>query len=267
MKEVNYIVSIGDCCVPAEITRNNNARCGSFIFDWAQSNLGVACDIFKNGIEWHIENNINNQTYYNHPKYQFKKLYYPHHEDTNYMVRCAERFFKVLNSDDNVIFLYMSSYRLDVEEIINLQNIILSKYPKLNFKIVAATSQGIPGHEIYHTNINEYIDTYQCNSPRIFSSNKMNDHEFYIRLFKELIPYELNIKNIYKHEEDNFPRKDETLSNTLLSVLTPKCIHCGSECENKVNCKNDDCKLLFIQCEKCAIEMKGCCSKNCIELK
>ncbi len=33
-----------------------------------------------------------------------------------------------------------------------------------------------------------------------------------------------------------------------------------------VNCKNDDCHLLFIQCASCEEKMKGCCTLNCVEI-
>jgi len=30
-----------------------------------------------------------------------------------------------------------------------------------------------------------------------------------------------------------------------------------------VNCANEGCHLLFIQCESCATDFEGCCSKEC----
>jgi len=33
-----------------------------------------------------------------------------------------------------------------------------------------------------------------------------------------------------------------------------------------VNCANEACHLLFIQCESCASKMENCCSQECIEI-
>jgi UPF0176 protein len=54
-------------------------------------------------------------------------------------------------------------------------------------------------------------------------------------------------------------RVGERITNDVLSV----CHQCGSACDTHVNCANDDCHLLFIQCENCAKEMNGCCTDNC----
>ena len=36
--------------------------------------------------------------------------------------------------------------------------------------------------------------------------------------------------------------------------------------EHHVNCANDDCHLLFIQCPECAGKMNGCCTFRCKEI-
>lgn len=54
-------------------------------------------------------------------------------------------------------------------------------------------------------------------------------------------------------------RIGERITNDVLSV----CHQCGTACDTHVNCKNDDCHLLFIQCENCATEMNGCCTAKC----
>ena len=33
-----------------------------------------------------------------------------------------------------------------------------------------------------------------------------------------------------------------------------------------MNCKNDDCHLLFIQCDACAEKMQGCCTRDCQQI-
>ncbi len=57
-------------------------------------------------------------------------------------------------------------------------------------------------------------------------------------------------------------RVGERITNDVLST----CHQCGEPCDRHVNCKNDDCHLLFIQCASCEEKMKGCCTPNCVEI-
>ncbi len=57
-------------------------------------------------------------------------------------------------------------------------------------------------------------------------------------------------------------RKAERISEEVIA----RCHQCGEPADTHVNCVNDACHLLFIQCEKCAAEMKGCCSESCMEI-
>lgn len=43
------------------------------------------------------------------------------------------------------------------------------------------------------------------------------------------------------------------------------CSHCGDECGTYYNCANMDCNALFLSCEKCIEEAKGCCDVDCID--
>ncbi len=56
-------------------------------------------------------------------------------------------------------------------------------------------------------------------------------------------------------------RLGERISNDIIS----KCHQCGSPSDHHTNCANNDCHLLFIQCESCAQKYNGCCSKTCID--
>lgn len=57
-------------------------------------------------------------------------------------------------------------------------------------------------------------------------------------------------------------RRSERISEKIIS----KCHQCGSKCDEHVNCNNEACHLLFIQCEKCKIKYNGCCSIDCEEI-
>lgn len=57
-------------------------------------------------------------------------------------------------------------------------------------------------------------------------------------------------------------RRGERISDDIIS----NCHQCGDPCDVHVNCKNVNCNLLFLQCKKCKIEYKNCCSLDCIDI-
>ena len=57
-------------------------------------------------------------------------------------------------------------------------------------------------------------------------------------------------------------RRGERITNEIIS----NCHQCGKPCDTHVNCANEACHLLFIQCEECAAEMDKCCSTKCKEI-
>lgn len=59
---------------------------------------------------------------------------------------------------------------------------------------------------------------------------------------------------------------DERIGERITSDILSSCHQCGKPCDTHVNCKNDDCHLLFIQCEECNNKMEGCCTPKCQEI-
>ena len=57
-------------------------------------------------------------------------------------------------------------------------------------------------------------------------------------------------------------RRGERISEDVIS----NCHQCGKPCDTHVNCANEACHLLFIQCEECAEQMNTCCSVECKEI-
>ena len=57
-------------------------------------------------------------------------------------------------------------------------------------------------------------------------------------------------------------RRGERISDDIVS----NCHQCGEPCDTHVNCSNEACHLLFIQCEKCRQRMKNCCSDECMNI-
>lgn len=56
---------------------------------------------------------------------------------------------------------------------------------------------------------------------------------------------------------------DSRMGERVGDDIISQCHQCGTACDSHVNCLNDDCHLLFIQCESCATEMNGCCTPEC----
>jgi len=59
---------------------------------------------------------------------------------------------------------------------------------------------------------------------------------------------------------------DERLGEKITPDIISVCHQCGEPCDEHTNCANDDCHLLFIQCEKCNEKMKNCCTPECISI-
>jgi len=59
---------------------------------------------------------------------------------------------------------------------------------------------------------------------------------------------------------------DERIGERITNDVLSNCHQCGKPCDVHVNCKNDDCHLLFIQCEECAQKMEGCCTNACKDI-
>lgn len=59
---------------------------------------------------------------------------------------------------------------------------------------------------------------------------------------------------------------DERVGERITEDVIANCHQCGDTCDTHVNCANDDCHLLFIQCDKCADTMKGCCTPECMRI-
>lgn len=56
---------------------------------------------------------------------------------------------------------------------------------------------------------------------------------------------------------------DERMGESVNGAIIAHCHQCGKSCDAHVNCANDLCHILFIQCDACAAKYKGCCSDEC----
>lgn len=58
---------------------------------------------------------------------------------------------------------------------------------------------------------------------------------------------------------------DDRLGERISADIIAHCHQCGAPCDTHVNCANEGCHLLFIQCESCKTAMKGTCCKDCYD--
>lgn len=59
---------------------------------------------------------------------------------------------------------------------------------------------------------------------------------------------------------------DSRLGERITSDVISRCHQCGAICDDHTNCCNDECHLLFIQCQSCREKMQGCCSARCVDI-
>lgn len=59
---------------------------------------------------------------------------------------------------------------------------------------------------------------------------------------------------------------DHRLGERITDDIIANCHQCGKPCDTHINCANEGCHLLFIQCDECAEKMHGCCSDQCMEI-
>ena len=74
---------------------------------------------------------------------------------------------------------------------------------------------------------------------------------------------ERNLKNNFLGKNFVF---DERRSERVSEDIVSNCHQCGDPCDSHINCANESCHLLFIQCKKCSKKMNNCCSDECMSI-
>jgi UPF0176 protein len=59
---------------------------------------------------------------------------------------------------------------------------------------------------------------------------------------------------------------DNRLGERVTDEIIARCHQCGRPADTHVNCANEACHLLFIQCEACRQQYDGCCSQECTQI-
>ena len=71
---------------------------------------------------------------------------------------------------------------------------------------------------------------------------------------------EKGLKNKFRGKNFVF---DDRLGERIGEEIIATCHQCGKPADTHVNCTNNGCHLLFIQCSDCASKYEGCCSEEC----
>jgi UPF0176 protein len=56
---------------------------------------------------------------------------------------------------------------------------------------------------------------------------------------------------------------DDRMGERITDDIMACCHQCGKPADNHINCANDACHMLFIQCQACAEKYNQCCSDKC----
>jgi len=56
---------------------------------------------------------------------------------------------------------------------------------------------------------------------------------------------------------------DQRLGESVDGQIISHCHQCGKPADTHTNCANNDCHLLFIQCDECSALYEGCCGVDC----
>lgn len=60
---------------------------------------------------------------------------------------------------------------------------------------------------------------------------------------------------------------DRRLGEDIDGSVISRCHQCGAPSSRHINCANNDCHLLFIQCDGCARKFESCCCEACKRIK
>ncbi len=105
----------------------------------------------------------------------------------------------------------------------------------------------------------------RCEKASAYLKHKGFQHVFHLK--GGIIQYASEIRD--KGLPSKFKGKnfvfDERIGERITDDIISNCHQCEELCDQHVNCKYDDCHLLFIQCTNCAQKFEGCCSQKCME--
>ncbi|HEY3371194.1 MAG TPA: rhodanese-related sulfurtransferase [Prolixibacteraceae bacterium] len=170
----------------------------------------------------------------------------------------AEEFHDLVDSGENIVVDMRNYYE---SEIGHFKNAICPKVDTFREEI-ALISEMLAGQE------DRKILLYCTGGIRCEKASAYLKHQGFNdvnQLHGGILEYARKIKQL--DLKSNFIGKnfvfDERMGETVNGQVISHCHQCGNPCDVHVNCANDLCHLLFIQCADCAVKYENCCSEEC----
>jgi UPF0176 protein len=174
----------------------------------------------------------------------------------------AAEFNQIIEDENTILIDMRNHYESEIGHFKNAQTPDVDTF-RDSLPII---SESIAGHEE-----DKNIVMYCTGGIRCEKASAYFKHQG----FKNVFQLEGGIINYARQVEDeglenkfrgkNFVfdhRKSERISDEIIS----NCHQCGEPCDTHINCDNEACHLLFIQCPSCAEKMQNCCSAECVEI-
>ncbi|MFT5820002.1 MAG: UPF0176 protein [Crocinitomix sp.] len=174
----------------------------------------------------------------------------------------AKEFNDIIEQDDTILIDMRNHYESEIGHFKNADTPDVDTF-RDSLPII---TESIKGHEA-----DRNIVMYCTGGIRCEKASAYFKHQG----FKNVFQLEGGIINYARQVEDealenkflgkNFVfdhRKSERISEDVVS----NCHQCGEACDTHVNCANEACHLLFIQCDSCNTKMDECCSIDCKEV-
>ncbi len=172
----------------------------------------------------------------------------------------AEQFNQLTNDPDTIVIDMRNHYEYEVG---HFENAI--EVPSDTFR------EQLPmAVEMMNDKRNKNIIMYCTGGIRCEKASAYMLHKGFKNVFHlegGIIHYANQVKEkglVNKFHGKNFVF-DQRLGERITDEIIAKCHQCGKPADTHVNCVNDACHLLFIQCEGCKKKYEGCCSEDCLE--
>jgi UPF0176 protein len=172
----------------------------------------------------------------------------------------AEEFNRLANDPDTVLIDMRNHYEYEVGHFRNAVEV-----PSDTFREQLPMVVNMMADKKDKTIIMYCTGGIRCEKASAFMLH--NGFENVFHLEGGIIHYSNQVRE--KQMENKFIGKnfvfDERLGERISDDIIAHCHQCGKPCDTHVNCINDACHLLFIQCEACKAQFEGCCGTECQE--
>lgn len=203
--EIKFVCSLGSLCHSSQILKQNNLKKCSFPFDWIFSNYEMILDCLENDFKIfldksyyiHISKNkcghskYNNQMFFHHNPLIDKNHY-------NYFIRCVKRFKKLLEQEENKLFvmIFINMDCLDENlksNIINFNN-NFKKYTKNYRLLVIFHIQNKPNNYHLFTNYDniDFLELHTLSNSSGLHFYNLGDNNY----LNQIINTKYNFKNL-----------------------------------------------------------------------